>query len=620
MSTPQTDNADRQFDRRLSEQNSLLQHRLRQLYGHTPGFEPWYAQLLDQLRQLHRERSAALQALDAAREADPGWFQHQTMLGYCSYVDRFGGDLKGVRSRIDYLRELGVRYLHLLPFLRARAGDSDGGFAVASFDEIEPRLGSMEDLEALTADLRAAGISLCSDLVLNHVADDHPWARAAAAGDAHHRAFFHCFADRTEPDAYEQTLVQIFPRTAPGNFTYVEALNAWVWTTFFPYQWDLNYANPAVFGEIAQAMLRLANRGVDVFRLDSAPYIWKRPGTDCRNQPEAHWVLQALRAVAKLVAPGVLLKAEAIVPTPELAPYFGTGDAHGRECDLAYHSSAMAACWAAVAEQRTDLLQSVIASMPPLPTRGSWITYIRCHDDIGWNVLRPDAEANGGLQRLSKVARFYSGVDADSFAEGTSFQADDADGIHGSNGMSASLLGRNRARSTMEREHAERRLHLLHGVALTLGGLPLLYMGDELGMTNDDSADSRAAQKIDGRWLQRPPLDLTRLQQRHDPNTEAGRLYQRLRNMIQLRGHLASLAADAPLTLLPSAQPALLAYQRGGDFVMLANFSSETLRIDLSSLGLDAGATWHDRLANASVSTTSLTLDAWSQRWLQRIG
>lgn len=620
MSTPQTDNADRQFDRRLSEQNSLLQHRLRQLYGHTPGFEPWYAQLLDQLRQLHRERSAALQALDAAREADSGWFQHQTMLGYCSYVDRFGGDLKGVRSRIDYLRELGVRYLHLLPFLRARAGDSDGGFAVASFDEIEPRLGSMEDLEALTADLRAAGISLCSDLVLNHVADDHPWARAAAAGDAHHRAFFHCFADRTEPDAYEQTLVQIFPRTAPGNFTYVEALNAWVWTTFFPYQWDLNYANPAVFGEIAQAMLRLANRGVDVFRLDSAPYIWKRPGTDCRNQPEAHWVLQALRAVAKLVAPGVLLKAEAIVPTPELAPYFGTGDAHGRECDLAYHSSAMAACWAAVAEQRTDLLQSVIASMPPLPTRGSWITYIRCHDDIGWNVLRPDAEANGGLQRLSKVARFYSGVDADSFAEGTSFQADDADGIHGSNGMSASLLGRNRARSTMEREHAERRLHLLHGVALTLGGLPLLYMGDELGMTNDDSADSRAAQKIDGRWLQRPPLDLTRLQQRHDPNTEAGRLYQRLRNMIQLRGHLASLAADAPLTLLPSAQPALLAYQRGGDFVMLANFSSETLRIDLSSLGLDAGATWHDRLANASVSTTSLTLDAWSQRWLQRIG
>lgn len=620
MSTPQTDNADRQFDRRLSEQNSLLQHRLRQLYGHTPGFEPWYAQLLDQLRQLHRERSTALQALDAAREADPGWFQHQTMLGYCSYVDRFGGDLQGVRSRIDYLRELGVRYLHLLPFLRARAGDSDGGFAVASFDEIEPRLGSMEDLEALTADLRAAGISLCSDLVLNHVADDHPWARAAAAGDAHHRAFFHCFADRTEPDAYEQTLVQIFPRTAPGNFTYVEALNAWVWTTFFPYQWDLNYANPAVFAEIAQAMLRLANRGVDVFRLDSAPYIWKRPGTDCRNQPEAHWVLQALRAVAKLVAPGVLLKAEAIVPTPELAPYFGTGDAHGRECDLAYHSSAMAACWAAVAEQRTDLLQSVIASMPPLPARGSWITYIRCHDDIGWNVLRPDAEANGGLQRLSKVARFYSGVDADSFAEGTSFQADDADGIHGSNGMSASLLGRNRARSTLEREQAERRLHLLHGVALTLGGLPLLYMGDELGMTNDDSDDSRAAQKIDGRWLQRPPLDLTRLQQRHDPDTEAGRLYQRLRNMIQLRGHLASLSADAPLTLLPSAQPALLAYQRGGDFVMLANFSSEALQIDLSSLGLDAGATWHDRLANASVSTTSLTLDAWSQRWLQRIG
>src|SRR5476649_2899092 len=287
---------------------------------------------------------------------------------------------KGWR-RIPHLRELGVSYLHLLPFLRARAGENDGGFAVASFDEIEPALGSNADLEALTAQLRGAGISLCSDFILNHVADDHAWAIGARNGDAQLREFFHIYPDRTEPDRYEPTLGQVFPQLAPGNFTYVEALEGWAWTTFYPYQWDLNYANPAVFAAMAQAMLRLANRGIEVFRLDSTAFLWKRAGSNCMNQPEAHVLLQALRAVVDIVAPGVLLKAEAIVPMAELPAYFG--DAAAPECHLAYHSSLMAAGWGALAEQDAGLLRSVIAATPALQPSASWLSYVRCHDDIG---------------------------------------------------------------------------------------------------------------------------------------------------------------------------------------------------------------------------------------------
>ena len=607
------------FARRLSAQSGLLQDRLHRLYGHLPGFDRWYETLLQQVHGLLRERSPDLLLQDLEREADPGWFHSQAMLGYCSYVDRFAGDLDGVRERIPYLRELGVHYLHLLPFLRARDGDNDGGFAVSSYDEVEPALGNMQDLERLTAELRAAGISLCADLVLNHVADDHRWAQQAAAGDSHYRDFFHVFPDREWPDRYEPTLVQVFPRTAPGNFTPVPALGGWVWTTFYPYQWDLNYANPAVFAEMALALLRLANRGVEAFRLDSAPYLWKRLGTDCRNQAEAHWILQALRALLKLAAPGVLLKAEAIVPTPELSPYFGSGEAYGRECDLAYHSSAMTAAWAAVAEQRTDLLRSVIGSIPPLPPLGSWVTYVRCHDDIGWNVLRLDIERCGGGSRLEAVSRFFSGSDAASFASGASFQADGGDGVHGTNGMTASLLGSDTARDEAEQRLAETRQRLLYGLTFALGGLPMLYMGDELGMVNDASEQARAAWLVDGRWLQRPALDLERLAQRHQPETAAGRIYGSLSQLIGCRRRLPMLAASESMQLLPAAQPQLLAFRRGEDFVMLGNFGAEPLSVDLAALGLH-GEDWRDLLAPRRTADGALHLDPWGLAWLLRGG
>jgi amylosucrase len=568
---------------RYALHESVLRERLEGLYG--AAIDPWLGDLMEAVGRLLAARPPQLLAQDAKRVADPGWFASERMLGYSAYVAQFGGTLRGVAERIDHLRELGVTYLHLLPFLRPRAGESDGGFAVASFDDVDPALGTDADLLALTGALRAAGISLCADLVLNHVADDHAWAQGAAAGDPALRAYFHVFPDRAQPDRYERTLGQVFPEAAPGNFTYVEAIDAWVWTTFYPFQWDLNYANPAVLAEMVLALLRLANRGVEVFRLDSTAYLWKREGSTCMNQPEAHALLQVLRAIVDIAAPGVLLKAEAIVPTRELPAYFG--DAAARECHLAYHSTLMSAAWGALAEQDTQLLRAVVNGTPPLPAAASWLTYVRCHDDIGWNVLRDEA---GPESRLAAIAAFYAD------GEGVAFQTGAARAVHGTNGAAASLAG-------IKGVDGVKRVLLLHGLALSFGGLPMLYMGDELGMENDHAylADPRRAH--DTRWVQRAPFDEGLFARRH-----ANPVYAGLRALIARRRRLHALAADAPRKLLASRHPALLALARGERFLNLSNFSGEPLAVSLLALGAGAWPGQPDQLL----------LAPWDMLWLER--
>ncbi|WP_395404812.1 alpha-amylase family protein [Pseudoduganella sp. UC29_106] len=593
--------------RRYAAHGPALRSCLHSLYGALPDFELWYGQLLATVGLLHGSRRPALAALDTARAAQPDWFLGQQMLGYCAYVDRFGGNLQGVAQRIPHLRELGVRYLHLLPFLKMREGENDGGFAVASFEEVEPRFGSNEDLDALTSSLRGAGISLCSDFILNHVADDHPWAKGARAGDERLRRFFHVFPDREMPDRYERTLGQIFPQAAPGNFTEVPDLGGWVWTTFYPYQWDLNWSNPDVFAEMAATLLRLANRGIEAFRLDSTAFLWKREGTNSMNQPEAHLILQALRAIVAIAAPGVLLKAEAIVPMRELPAYFG--EPEQPECHIAYHSSLMAAAWGSLAEQNASLLSSVVAGTPPLPPQACWLSYVRCHDDIGWNVLRAEA-GEGGRDpsvRLAAISRFFAGAGG-SYARGEAFQSSDPQAAHGSNGMAASLVGLEDA-SGADAEMALRRLLLLHGLALSFGALPVLFMGDEVGQTNDYSFRQRPDRAMDSRWLQRPLLDEARFERRHEAATQPGRVHAELRALIAARHLLPALSAGGPRQLLDAPQ-AVLALARGEDFIALYNFSSEP-----QSFKLDGR--WCDSLTHQAHSN-EIQLAPWAMHWLER--
>src|SRR3954449_274023 len=491
------------FERFFTE----LRDPLVSLYGSDPRFASAWRRLLVEIASTANGRSRELRILDHEREVTPDWLQREQAVGYVTYVDRFAGTLAGVRERLPYLRELGVTYLHLMPLLAARPAPNDGGYAVVDYGAVDPSLGTLDDLRSLASALREAGMALCVDVVLNHVAAEHPWAR--------NPAFLRTYPDRSEPDAYERTLPDVFPDLAPGSFSWSEEHQSWIWTTFNTYQWDLDYTNPDVFGAMAEAMLSLAAVGVDVLRLDAAPFLWKRLGTNCQNQPEVHDLLQAFRAALRIAAPAVAFKAEAIVAPRDLVPYLGTGRHEGKECDLAYHNVLMVLLWSALASGRVALLARTLASMQPVPAGAGWVTYVRCHDDIGWAITEEDAARAGEDAYLHRrfLADFYAGDFPGTFARGARFQPDPHTGEARTSGSAASLAGLESARDDAGVELAIRRVLLLYALAFAHGGLPLVYMGDELGMRNHPAG----AADPDNRWMHRPFMDWAAAERRHDP-------------------------------------------------------------------------------------------------------
>jgi amylosucrase len=591
---------DADLSARLSARIGLHWHRLlaalRPLYGEGA----WEGELAARLLAAAMARPADLRELDQGREAAPDWFQKPEMVGYCTYIDRFGGTLAGTRAKLDELSQLGVRYFHPLPLLKPREGDSDGGFAVADFRQVDPKLGSINDLRGLASDLRARGISLCLDIVCNHTADTHDWALAAKAGDPKFRDFYHVVDSADQVAAYEAHLGQVFPQTAPGNFTFVPDMGGYVWTTFYPFQWDLNYANPAVFIEMMDVLLYLANQGAEVFRLDSAPFLWKRAGSDCRGLPETHQVVRAWRAALAIAAPAVALKAEAIVGLADVLPFLG--EPEQPECHLAYNNTAMTALWAALATGDTRPLSTCLTQALAKPAGAGWLTYVRCHDDIIWGALKgviPD-------ETLAWISDFYAGAVDGSFADGQAFQAEPG-AVRSTNGMAASLAG---VRDGADNAAALARLRLLYGVTFALDGISAIYMGDERALTNDPDYASEPDHD-DGRWLHRPRMDWTR---------DGGPTHAAIARFAQLRQGQACLHAGNPARPLLTADPSLLAFERveaGGDrLVCLGWFKGDAAVMDLSGL-LGAG-NWHDLLDGTDVSAQSVAMAPWGLRWLVR--
>jgi amylosucrase len=545
----------------------------------------------------YRERDPDLTRLDMERTLDPAWFQDEHMLGYATYTERFVGALQIVPTTIDYLRELGVTYLHLMPLLQPREGDSDGGYAVADYRSIRPDLGTFEDLRALAGALRRAGISLVMDLVLNHVAAEHAWAQAARDGDAHYRDYFYVFADRTEPDRYEATLPEIFPDFAPGSFTFSPELNGWVWTTFNSWQWDVNWCNPDVFAEYADIILFLANAGVEVLRLDAIAFVWKRMGTNCQNQPEVHAITQALRAVARIACPAVLFKAEAIVAPQDLVHYLGQGAHHGKVSDIAYHNSLMVQVWSMIASQDVTLAAHALREIPPVPSSTTWVTYIRCHDDIGWAIDDNDAAAVGlnGFWHRSFLSDYYCGSYPGSPASGLVFQANPVTGDRRISGTAASLVGRETARSPVEIDLVVGRLFLAHAIVMGWGGIPVVWMGDEIGTVNDPDWAAEPGHEDDNRWAHRPRMNWELAERRHDLRTVEGRVFSGIRHLAAVRGSLPHLEASVAAEVAPIADPGVLPVLRRhplGPLLELFNITASWRPFPgwrLAELGLDGG-------------------------------
>lgn len=563
------------FKQRLESNFEQLFRLYHILYGKRYDMLYHFENLLKSMAQAAFQRPADLRQLDRQREQNPLWFQSNQVLGGVCYVDLFAGDLAGIRAKIPYFKELGLTYLHLMPLFKMPEKENDGGYAVSSFREVHPPLGTMAELAQLSRELRAENISLVLDLVINHTSNEHEWALKAKAGDPDYCDMYGIFPDRTVPDLYEKNLREIFPDEHPGAFTWFEDIKSWVWTTFHSYQWDLDYSNPVVFNRMSEEMLFLANQGIEIFRLDAVAFIWKELGTSCENLPEAHTILQGFNAITRVVAPSILFKSEAIVHPDEVVKYISP-----LECQLSYNPLLMALLWNSLATREVNLLAQALHERFALPQGTAWVNYVRCHDDIGWTFSDEDAARLGinGYDHRRFLNEFYRGRFTGSFARGLPFQENPKTGDCRISGTCASLAGLEKALTEEGPEEVDlaiKRILLLHFVVMTAGGVPLIYLGDEIATLNDYSYLEDPKHKNDSRWVHRPAADPVRYQQRLDASTVPGRVYQNLRELIELRKALPGLAGG-DLEVIDTRSGSVLGFARihqGKRLLILANFS-----------------------------------------------
>lgn len=599
------------LDMRLARSAPDLWPMLESLYEKRTDFEDFKAALLKAIGDGWSKRPRDLKLLDLKRDLEPDWFQRSDMVGYACYTDRFAGKIADVIDKLPYLQTLGVNYLHLMPCLKPRPRPNDGGYSVEDYRRINPDLGTMRDLEKLTKELRSREMSLCIDLVLNHTAREHEWAKKALAGDPFYQDFYYFFDDEVEPRAYERTLVEIFPNDAPGNFTYIPEVDKWVWTTFNDHQWDLNWSNPWVFLEIVKVMLFLANKGVEVLRLDAVAFMWKRKGTRCQSEPEVHQLLRALRACTRIAAPAVIHLEEAIVGPAEMLTYLGRGEHEGREGNLAYHNNLMVHYWSSLASQDTRLMTKVLSeNFPETLPNATYTTYLRCHDDIGWAITDEDAAAMGisGFGHRNYLSLFYAGDFPGSFAKGAYFQINEETGDRRISGTLASLAGLEKAQDENDARGVELAVHrILLGTALmaAFGGIPLIYMGDELALLNDHGYRDDPLRKDDSRWLHRPLMDWSRKETAKSTDTPEGQVLAGTRHIMARRKAITQFhGAVATRILFPEAQE-IFAFSRFspiGPVICLFNFSDRVIPVHRDWLSAHGMTESQDLLSEGDLS------------------
>jgi len=573
-------------------------------------------------------RPADLKTTDEHRVNEPTWFESQKMVGGALYVDLFSENLKRLSNHIPYFKTLGLTYLHLMPLFAVRPGNNDGGYAISNYRSVDPRLGTIEDLQQLAVELREAGICLVLDFVFNHTSDDHIWAQHAQAGEQEYQNFYYMFPDRQLPDAYERTLREIFPTVRRGSFTWYDGMQSWVWTTFNSFQWDLNYRNPAVFRAMLEELLFLANTGVDILRLDAVAFIWKQMGTSCENLSQAHWIIQAFNSLMRIVAPGVLFKSEAIVHPDDVVRYVSED-----ECQLSYNPTLMALLWESLATRDTRLLKQSLSHRHCLPQNTTWVNYLRCHDDIGWTFDDTDAESVGirAYDHRQFLNQFYTGQFPGSFARGVPFQHNPLSGDMRISGTLASLAGLEVAiekDDSEQKEFALRRMALLHGIVASIGGIPLLYLGEEWGLLNDYDFVKDPAKSGDTRWIHRPKMKWEFLEELDDRIGSDGhgsirkRIFATMQKLISIRKSDPAFAG-IEMQLLDIDNPHVLGFVRsheGSRIIVLANFSEAPQLISGNSLrtaGL--GRFFEDLLRNVTLGTSDpIELEAYQLAWLRR--
>ncbi|MDE7002239.1 MAG: amylosucrase [Lachnospiraceae bacterium] len=566
---------ERIYQERLGRHHDELRWLYMELYDN----DSMFAELCDRMREFYLERNKVLKASDQKRESDQNWYKQNDMLGMMFYIDNFAGNMKGVEAKLDYIEACNVNYVHLMPFLDTPEGRSDGGYAVSDFRKVQPKLGSMEDLDSLTAACHKKGINVCMDFVMNHTSEDHEWAKKARQGDGEYMSRYFFFDNGEEPAMYEKTVPQVFPTTAPGNFTWLPDIGHHVMTTFYPYQWDLNYKNPRVFNEMMYNFLFLANRGIDIIRIDAVPYIWKELNTSCRNLQQVHTIVRMMRMISEIVCPGILLLGEVVMEPEKVTPYFGTVEKP--ECHMLYNVTTMATTWHTVATRDVKLLKKQLDIVNALPKDYVFLNYLRCHDDIGWGLDYATLKMDGMEERAHKkyLNDYFQGYDGDSRSRGELYNADPVTGDARFCGTTASMCGVEKAGFEQDDAAMERAVQMdlmLHAYMFMQSGIPVLYSGDEIGQVNDYTYKDDPNKAADSRYLHRGAMNWKLAELVKDTDTVEGKIFQGLKRLEQIRKSEKVFVSNADTWTIETWDPSVLCIGRyfdGDKVIGLFNFS-----------------------------------------------
>ena len=565
------------------------------LYGDREDFQEQIHKLVEVMAKNYIKRPQKSKIKDREREEDHNWFLHQKWVGMALYANGFSENLSDLKEKTLYFSELGVNFVHILPILECPAGKSDGGYAVSNFRQVDDRLGNNDDLKEIISDLHSRDALIALDIVVNHTSDEHEWAKKAAAGDKTYQEYFYTFENRNIPDMFEKTMPEVFPETDPGNFTWDENMQRWVMTVFHNYQWDLNYSNPAVFIEMLDIIFYWANNGVDVLRLDAVAFLWKKIGTVCQNEREAHLILQLFKDCCQVVAPGLLFIAEAIVAPSEITKYFGEDAIVAKECDIAYNATFMALLWDSVATKNATLLNQGLKSLPSKLDGATWLNYLRCHDDIGFGFDNHDIALSGynPLEHRRFLVDYFTGEFNASSARGKPFGRNEKTGDARISGSLASLVGLQAAIENNDQvltDNSCNHIIMLHALIMAFGGIPLLYYGDEIGTFNDYAYENDQQKSYDSRWLHRPHIDWEKSNLRHTRGTIEYRIFHDLKKLISIRKETNAFADFNNREMLELSNPTLFGFVRynienpSDKVVIIANLSSEPQQIHCSEL------------------------------------
>lgn len=607
-------------DDRFQKRMAIHHDELRWLYMELYGNEAMFAELTSQMYEYYQARKASLKNRDEKREKNPDWFKKNDMLGMMLYIDNFAGNIKGVQEKLDYLKSCNVNCVHLMPFLDSPQGRSDGGYAVADFRKVKPELGTMEDLARLTEKCHQKDMNVCMDFVMNHTSEDHEWAKRARQGDGEYMSRYFFYDNNEIPRKYEETVPQVFPTTAPGNFTYLPEINHYVLTTFYPYQWDLNYKNPRVFNEMMYNFLFLANQGIDIVRIDAVPYIWKELGTSCRNLERVHTIVRMMRIIGEVVCPSVILLGEVVMEPEKVVPYFGTVEKP--ECHMLYNVTTMATTWHSLATEDIRLLKQQMDVVNQLPKEYTFLNYLRCHDDIGWG-LDFDTLKNWGMEEVPHkrfLNDFYTGRYKGSVSRGELYNDDPVTQDARFCGTTASMCGVESAGFERNEEKMEAAIQLdfmLHAYMLTQSGIPMLYSGDEIAQVNDYTYKENPLKQEDSRYIHRGAFHWELAKKRNDISTVEGKIFQGLNKLEKLRKTEMVFDSSASVYTYDVHDNAILCIMReksGEKFFGIFNFSSNDRIAWMQEDGI-----YENLISRETVELKDVLIPAHGFIWAKRI-